>query len=173
MSDPSRRMRKARCACGGVELETTGEPILATACYCDDCQKAAASIEGVHAENSVLDAAGGTQLLLFRKDRMKCSKGEQHLLDHKLNAQSPTKRVVASCCNSYMYLDFQKGHWFSICRTRFEGNTPPVQMRIQTKFKREGANIPTDVPGYSSFPVTFVAKLLLARVAMLFSDKSE
>ncbi len=42
MSKPSMIKRTARCVCGGVEIETTGEPIVSNACYCDDCQKAAA-----------------------------------------------------------------------------------------------------------------------------------
>lgn len=35
----------ARCACGSIELEVIGSPILGAACYCDDCQEGA-RIEG-------------------------------------------------------------------------------------------------------------------------------
>ena len=169
MTQSTKINRKVNCKCGNVELETTGEPIVSAACYCDDCQQAVAKLERLPNAPAVLDKAGGTEFLLFRKDRMKCTEGEQYLSDHKLKAESPTRRVVASCCNSFMFLDFQKGHWFSICRSRFEGNTPPPQMRIQTRFKPEGVDIPQDAPVYSRFPVGFIAKLLLARAAMLFS----
>ncbi|WP_197038357.1 hypothetical protein [Billgrantia saliphila] len=89
------------------------------------------------------------------------------MLDYKIKTESPTKRVVATCCNSAMFLDFQKGHWFSVYRARFAGNAPPLQLRVQTKFKPENCDIPNDVPSYRTYPFKFVAKLMAARVAML------
>jgi hypothetical protein len=68
-----------------------------------------------------------------------------------------------------MFLDFQKGHWFSVYRDRFVGNVPSLQLRIQLKFKPENCKIPNDVPGYSTFPLKFIAALMYARVAMLFN----
>lgn len=168
MSKPSMIKRTARCVCGGVEIETTGEPIVSNACYCDDCQKAAAEIEALPSAPPVLDEAGGTEVLLFRKDRMRYIKGERNLWDHKLKEESPTRRVVATCCNSFMFLDYQKGHWFSVSRSRFDEETPPPQMCTQTKFMPEGAHISKDAPIYSAFPLKFIAKLLQARVAMMF-----
>jgi hypothetical protein len=66
-----------------------------------------------------------------------------------------------------MFLDFQKGHWLSVYRARFGGDVPALQMRIQTKFKSGNRNIPNDAPGYATYPLKFVAKLMAARVAML------
>ena len=66
-----------------------------------------------------------------------------------------------------MYLDFEKGHWLSMYRTRFRGAAPPVQMRIQTKFKAENSDVPSDVPNYAGYPLKFMAKLVAARIAML------
>jgi hypothetical protein len=86
---------------------------------------------------------------------------------HKIRVESATTRVVAACCNSAMFLDFEKGHWFSVYRARFQGDVSPLQMRIQTKFKLENNQVPSDVPSYSSFPFRFVAKLVAARIAML------
>ena len=37
----------ATCACGRVELEAFGKPIVSTVCYCDDCQKGADQIEAL------------------------------------------------------------------------------------------------------------------------------
>ena len=88
--------------------------------------------------------------------------------DYRIKNESPTRRVVATCCNSAMFLDFQKGHWYSVYRARFEGDVAPLQMRIQTKFKSKDRNIPSDVPSYSTYPFRFIAKLMAARVAMLF-----
>jgi len=66
-----------------------------------------------------------------------------------------------------MFLDFQKGHWYSVYRARFDGAAPPVQMRIQTRFKPENSTLPDDVPTYPGYAFGLIAKLLSARVAML------
>ena len=167
MSQSSKSHTFARCTCGSVEIKAIGAPILSVACYCDDCQEGARQIEALQKAHPVLDPYGGTAYLLYRKDRMKCSKGTEHLRDYKIQNESPTRRVVATCCNSAMFLDFQKGHWFSVYRARFEGDVPPLQMRIQTRFKPEDCEIPNDVPSYPSYPFRFIAKLMFARVAML------
>lgn len=157
----------ARCACGSIELEVIGPPILGAACYCDDCQEGARQIEVLPNARPVLEPDGGTEYLLYRKDRLKCSKGSDLMQAYKIKPESPTQRVVATCCNSAMYLDFQKGHWFSVYRARFDSDAPPLQMRIQTKFKPENCDIPNDVPSYATYPFKFIAKLMVARAAML------
>jgi hypothetical protein len=58
-------------------------------------------------------------------------------------------------------------HWVSMYRARFQGDIPPLQMRICTKFKPENGDVPSDVPSYSTFPLKFLAKLLADRIAML------
>ena len=32
--------------------------------------------------------------------------GQQYLEEHRLKPESPTRRVIAKCCNSAMFLDF-------------------------------------------------------------------
>ena len=168
MPGTPKQNRTARCACGSVELETTGAPILGATCYCADCQEAGRQIEQLQNAPRVLDSNGGTDFLLYRKDRLKCIKGAELLLDHKLKEGSATRRVVARCCNSAMFLDFQKGHWFSVCRARFAGDVPPLQMRIQTKSRPQTAGDPGDIPSYAGYPPTFMLKLVAAKIAMLF-----
>jgi len=87
---------------------------------------------------------------------------------HKIRQKSATNRVVATCCNSPMMLNFDDSKWWiSVYRARFQGDLPPLEMRICTKFKPEKSDIPNDVPGYPTFPLKFLAKLLAARIAML------
>jgi hypothetical protein len=105
--------------------------------------------------------------LLYRKDRLKYIKGTELLLDHKLKEGSVTRRVVATCCNSAMFLDFQKAHWFSVCRARFAGDVPPLQMRVQTKSRPQTASDPGDIPSYAGYPPKFILKLVAAKIAML------
>jgi hypothetical protein len=157
----------ATCACGSVDLKASGKPIVSAACYCDDCQKGAAQIEALPNAASVRDPDGGTSYMLYRKDRFECSKGAELLKPHKLKDASPTNRVVATCCNSAMFVNFDRGpHWVSAYKARFHGDLPPVQARICTKFKPDGIVLSDDVPSYRSYPPSFIVKLLASRIAM-------
>ena len=168
MSAPPKNDMTAACSCGSVELETIGAPISSLVCYCDDCQEGSRQIEALPNARPVQDPDGGTAYVLYRKDRVKCSKGAQLLKSHKIREESATNRVVATCCNSAMFLNFDDArHWVSINRARLRGDIPPLQMRICTKFKPEHGDVPSDVPSYSTFPLKFLAKLLAARIAML------
>ncbi|MDA8426161.1 MAG: hypothetical protein M0Z80_08470 [Treponema sp.] len=110
---------------------------------------------------------GGTSYVLYRKDKVAFPKGKELLRDYRLEGEPFTKRAVASCCNSAMYLEYEKGHWFSLYRDRCVGPIPPVQMRLQTRFKPEAAVLPKDAPAFKAFPPRFIVRLLWARLAML------
>ena len=156
------------CACGNVELEAAGTPIVCVVCYCDDCQEGARRIEALPGAGTVRDPDGGSAYIVFRKDRVRCTKGAALLLDTKIKDTSPTKRVVARCCNSALYLGFDDSkHWLSLYRARFADPLPPVQMRVCIKFKPVGAVLANDVPSYPKWPGKFLFKLLGARIAML------
>ncbi len=158
----------ARCVCGSVEFEATGAPINCVACYCDDCQEGARQIEALPNAPLVRDPDGGTAYVLYRKDRVRCSRGTELLKNCKIRPKSDTNRVVATCCNSAMLLSFDDSkHWVDLYRSRIQGEVAPVQMRICTKFAPEGSKIPNDVPVYPGFSVRFIGKLLRARIAML------
>ena len=168
MSETRNDYAIARCSCGSVELQATGAPIASVVCYCDDCQEGSRQIEALPNARPVRDRDGGTAYVLYRTDRVECSRGAQLLKGHKIREKSATSRVVASCCNSPMNLKFDdRRHWVSMYRARFQADVPPLQMRICTKFKPENGDVPNDVPSYSTFPLKFLAKLLAARIAML------
>lgn len=168
MPNVSPKVRIARCSCGDVEIETLGDPILSAVCHCDDCQEGSRQIEQLENAPSVLDECCGTAYHLYRKDRIKCCRGSDLLRDYCLKDKSPTRRVVADCCNSFMFLDFQKGHWFSMVHGRYRDGGPPLQMRIQTKCKPADKSIPSDMPAYSAFPIMFIGKLVFAKLGMIF-----
>jgi hypothetical protein len=160
--------RTASCSCGSVELKAFGAPIISTVCYCDDCQKGARQIEELPDAGSVCDPDGGTAYILYRKDRIKCSKGSALLSNYKIKENSPTNRVVATCCNSAMFMSFDKGpFWVSAYRSRFQGDPPPSQMRICTKFKPVDVILPNDLPSYRGYPLRLLARLLVSGAAML------
>lgn len=157
----------AACACGKVEFEAHGAPIVSLVCYCDDCREAARQIEALPNAARVQDADGGAGYIVYRKDRVACTKGASLLKTYKIREKTPTNRVVASCCNSAMLLNFDDSkHWVDLYRTRAQGDLPPIEMRVCTKFAT--GDIAKDVPGSAGYPFKFIAKLMAARIAMLF-----
>jgi hypothetical protein len=154
------------CQCGKVKFEAVGAPILTGACYCASCQEAGRRFEQLASAPPVLDPDGGTGVVLYRKDRVQCVMGLEYLEEHRLKPESPTRRVVATCCNSAIFLDFSKGHWLSMYRNRFPTGAPPLEMRVMTKDRRVGVELADDVPNYSGFSGKFMLKLLAARIAM-------
>ncbi len=157
----------ATCACGAVELKAFGRPIVSAACYCADCRKGADQIEALPGAGAVRDPDGGTAYILYRKDRIECAKGAELLRSYKLKETSITNRIVATCCNSAMFMNFDRGpHWVSAYRARFHGELPPLQARICTKFKADGFVLPDDAPSSQGYPPALIVRLLASRVAM-------
>lgn len=160
---------RAACACGAVTIEAKGPPMITAVCYCDDCQSAGEKIQAMPGAPPVLDDDGGTAMVMFRKDRLRCVKGQDRLAPVKLDPKSPTSRYVASCCNSAMYLGFDDAkHWVDVYRSRIVGEPPPVQARVCTRFRRSGEALPNDAPAHSGYPPALIPKLLGSRIAMLF-----
>ena len=160
---------RATCACGQVALEARGRPIITVVCYCDDCQAAGRQLEALAGAPPVLDDDAGTQLVVFRKDRLSCVQGQDRLAAHKLAPTSLTSRYVASCCNTALYLGFDDArHWVDVFRRRVEGPPPPIEMRICTRFRPAGTALPTDAPSRPGFTVGLIARFMAARIAMMF-----
>lgn len=157
---------RSSCICGSVQLETFGPPIIAVACHCSDCLAAARQIEAPPEAPRVLDPSGGTAFLLFRKDRVRPARGADMLRGLKLTPSTATSRYIATCCKAMMYLGFDDSkHWVSMNRDRFQGDVPAVRMRICTGTVPTEA-LPMDLPCYPSYPIRFIAKLMLAGLLM-------
>lgn len=157
----------AACQCGEVRFETRGKPILSAVCYCDDCQAGARQIEAAGGP-PVADPDGGTALTLYRKDRLTCVAGANRLRADKLKPASRTVRYVADCCASGMYIGFDKGpFWVSVMNNRLAA-PPRPEARIMTRFRTSVAPYPDDAPTYAKYPASMLAKLLAARIGMIF-----
>ena len=147
----TRQIQIASCACGKVEIEATGPPIVCSACHCSDCHEGSKKIESLPNAPAVLDPCGGTQYVLYRKDRIKHIKGLEFHKSLKVKEKS-SRRVYASCCNSFLFLDLANPmHWVPVYRGRFRNEAPQIQMRINTEFKKEGENLrpmPQVFPGF-------------------------
>lgn len=158
----------ARCRCGEVEIEAWGNPIGCVICHCDDCRMAGLALAALPDAPPLLDEAGGTANVLYRKDRVAPLKGGHLLHAHKLTPASKTNRMVATCCNSPMAITFDDArHWVPLYRDRLEGAVPPVQWRICTKFRPPGTDLPEDVPSHDMYPFGMMAALALSAMAML------
>ncbi len=157
------------CRCGQVKLSVSGTPILSAECLCADCQKAGSILQALPRASAILDKNGGTRFEIFRKDRVQCEQGAEHLREHRLSDDSKTRRVVAVCCNTPMFLDFTNGHWLSIYGALWQQEAlPPLEIRTMTRSRPPGVELPDDVPNPSTHTVSFYFKLLSAWVAMGF-----
>ncbi len=161
-------LSSASCACGQVTLEAIGAPILSAVCYCESCRSAGRQFEQASGAPSVFNADGGVDYCLFRKDRVKLARGGDYLREHRLTAASTTRRVVASCCNAPMFLDFTSGHWLTLYRDRLADDAPPLEMGVMAKDRPAGPELPEGIPTYPAYPAKFMVKLLAAWAAMGF-----
>lgn len=157
------------CACGQSALQVLGTPIISTECLCTDCQNAGAFLQSLPGAKPVLDHHGATRFVLYRKDRVCCVNGAELLRAHRLSKNASTRRVVARCCNTPMFLDFSGGHWLSIYGGIWPaGSLPPLEIRTMTRSKPRGVVLPPDVPNPGTHNWAFYLSLFLAWVDMGF-----
>ena len=168
MKQKQQKSLSAICRCGKVRLEAIGRPILTASCYCASCQEAGIRIEQFPSAPPVLNPDSGTNYVLYRKDRVQCVTGQEYLEEHRLKPDSPTRRVIAACCNSGMFLDFTKGHWLTMYRSRFPAGAPPLEMRVMTQHRRDGVAFVDDLPNYAGHSGKFMLRLIAAWIAMGF-----
>ncbi len=163
--------RIVSCRCHRVKIELTGSPILVSICHCDDCQRGSAQIESLSGAPKILDSFGGSPYVLYRKDRVTLLQGRELLFDQRIEGETNTRRVVASCCNSPFFLDFEPGHWVSFYQQRFDVPVPLARMRVQTRFIPPG-QLPDDgLPLHRGFPFGMIVRLLVSRIAMGIGKK--
>ncbi|MBE7731465.1 hypothetical protein H0482_00055 [Devosia sp. CC-YST696] len=163
------KVTKLSCSCGAVEMEADGSPIMSTECLCTSCRSAATTFERLPGAKKLCEPSGGTRTEMYRKDRVRCVDGSDHLREHRLTDQTKTRRVVATCCNTPMFLDFTEGHWIDLYSVLWPENTlPPLQMRTMAGDLDDPSKLPNDVPNLKSHSPTFFVRLIAAWIAMGF-----
>jgi hypothetical protein len=158
----------AVCRCGETVIELTGHPIQSVICYCESCRTAARGFERDLGAPQTVNASGGVDYCLYRKDRVQIARGAHHLRAYRLKPDSPTRRVVASCCSAPMFVDFTPGHWLTIFRDRLSGQTPEPQICVMTRDKSEGLPLSNAIPAYDRLSPRLMIKLLAVWAAMGF-----
>ncbi len=157
------------CACGTLKVEVEAAPIMAVECYCNSCRSAAARISALSGAPQVAGEHGGTHYLMYRKDRVRFVAGTEQLGAFRLTPQSHTRRVLASCCNTPVFAEFQSGHWLSMYASLWpEAERPPATERTMTSDLEDGTALPADITNSRTQSLGFMGKLLLAWVAMGF-----
>ncbi|WP_455269745.1 GFA family protein [Rhizobium herbae] len=159
------------CSCGKVHLAVEKEPIISTECYCTSCRTAGARLQALPSAQRVLDANGGTRFVLYRKDRIRFTQGTEHLREFRLKPAAGTRRVVATCCNTPVFLEFENGHWLSLYANLWpEGTLPSLDLRTMTGDLPDRAALSGDVPSGTMATLSFYARLLAAWIAMGFKS---
>jgi hypothetical protein len=130
---------------------------------------AGAVLQALPGAQPVLSKHGATRFELYRKDRVQCQNGREHLHEYRLTEFSKTRRVVATCCNTSVFLEFSNGHWLSLYGGLWpETSLPALEMRTMTRDRPQGVELPNDVPNAKTHTLSFMAKLLMAWAAMRF-----
>ena len=77
--------------------------------------------------------------------------------------------MVATYCNTPIFLDFTEGHWIDLYDILWPpGTTPPLQMRTMASDLADASELPNDVPNHKTQSVGFFVQLLVAWAAMGF-----
>ena len=162
---------RLQCTCGEVRLAAEGAHIVSAECCCNSCRTAGARMQRLEGAPDVLSAHGATRFVLYRKDRVRFLAGTGRLEQFRLSPDAGTRRVVAACCNTPVFLELKGGHWLSLYAHLWpEGALPPLEMRTMTIDLADRGALPDDVPNLRRQSLPFFAKLFGAWVAMGFRN---
>ena len=109
-------------------------------------------------------------VMVFRRDRIACTRGANRLEATKLTQASKTRRMIAGCCATPMYVAFDdKRPWVSALRALFGamrrrrkcGSAPGSDDR-KTRFN-------DGLPSHPGYPFAMILRVLAAWPGMLFS----
>lgn len=157
------------CRCGLVRLRARGRPLIVTECHCNSCREAAARLLALPGSPQLTAPNGGTPSALYRKDRVDFVEGAEQLKAFRLKPDSKTRRVVATCCNTPVFLEFQAGHWIDLFSPLWpEGDMPTVEARTMTSDLPNPSVLDESTPSGPLITARFYAKLLIAWAAMGF-----
>jgi hypothetical protein len=148
-----------------------GAPILVSECLCNSCRAAAYRLAKLPGARNILTSYGATPCAEYRKDRVRILSGAEHLNEFRLSAEAASRRVVATCCNTPVFLEMKGAHWLSIYLHLWPDEVrPKAEMRTMSGDLSDASNLPGDIANLKSHTVSFYAKLLGAWAAMGFRN---
>jgi hypothetical protein len=105
---------------------------------------------------------------MHRKDRVAISAGQDKLKSHRLSEDAGTRRVIASCCNTPIFMELKGGHWLSIYAALWpDTERPALEMRTMAGTRDD---LPTDVPNLKTHSLGFYVRLFGAWARMGFRN---
>lgn len=159
------------CACGQTRLEVRGNPILVSECLCNSCRAAAGRLAALPGAKNTLTAYHATPAAEYRKDRISIHSGVENLKEFRLSSTAGSRRVVATCCNTPVFLELKGAHWLSLYLHLWPEETRPrAELRTMVGDLADTSALPKDIPNLKSHTLAFYAKLLAAWVAMGFRN---
>jgi hypothetical protein len=107
-------------------------------------------------------------VVLWREDMLKCIDGCERLQAHCLTPESPSRRIMASCCETPLFGDCMKGFSVSIYRGRIR-DAPLPSIRVMTSDLPDDVVPPDDgLPRYRGRPGKLMLSLVTTWVSMGF-----
>ena len=165
------RITHIGCACGKTRLEMRGNPILVSECLCNSCRAAASRLAALPGAKSPLTSYHATPCAEYRKNRVKLIAGSENLKEFRLSPTSGSRRVVATCCNTPVFLEMKGAHWLSVYLHLWPENArPKAQVRTMTGDLADTSGLPADIPNLKGHSTSFYAKLLGAWIVMGFRN---
>jgi len=162
---------KLQCDCGTTQLDVFGRPIMVTECLCNSCRAAASRLEKLDGARKILTDYQATRCAEYRKDRVQFVSGQKYLKEFRLTPDAGTRRVVATCCNTPLFIEMRGGHWVSLYSQLWpKDQMPPVDVRTMASDLPDPSILPNDVPNLKRHATFFYFKLFGAWVAMRFRN---
>ncbi|MDO4230924.1 MAG: DUF6151 family protein [Lautropia sp.] len=159
------------CSCGKASIEVIGEPFLVTECMCNSCRSSAARLASLPHAKNMLSPIGATATAMYRKDRVRFVDGFDTLAEFRLAENAGTRRVVATCCNTPMFMELKGAHWLDIYLHLWpEACRPKAQLRTMVSDLGDASELPDDMPNLKNQSVSFYARLLGSWIAMGFRN---
>ena len=107
----------------------------------------------------------------YRKDRVRIVSGPEYLAEFRLQPGSASRRVIATCCNTPMFLEMKGAHWLSLYLHLWPAEVrPKAELRTMTGDLPDVSGLPQDIPNLRTHSVSFYARLLAAWIAMGFRN---
>jgi hypothetical protein len=117
---------------------------------------------------AILDEKDATPFVLHRKDRVMVRADRDRLRAYRLSDDAGTRRVVATCCNTPIFMEMKGGHWLSLYAALWpDTDRPAIEMRTMTGTR---SDLPSDVPNLKTHSLGFYARLFGAWVKMGFRN---
>lgn len=159
------------CTCGDTCLSVSGPPIVVTECLCDSCGKAAARMAALSGASDMRTSYGATPSASYRKDRIRFVSGTGDLAEFRLTADAGTRRVVAACCNTPIFMEMKGAHWLDLYLHLWpDTDRPKADMRTMVADLADPSVLPNDIPNLQRQSISFYTKLLGAWIGMRFRN---